>query len=100
MADEYDEYEEEEEAPKKPKKPRKPVDWPLVIMLVGAAVFLLVFGAITLMAPRRPFLALRSGQSAKPAVTVVAGASGSSPAAQGQAPATTPAVPAQAPAKP
>lgn len=71
MAAEYDEYEEEEApAPKKPKRARKPIDWPLTIMLVGSLVFLLVFGLITLMAPRRPFLMLRVGQSARPGPTV------------------------------
>lgn len=102
MADEYDAYEEEEEPPKKPKRPRKPIDWPLVIMLVGAAVFVLVFGLITIMAPRRPFLLLRSGQSARPAATA-AGAPPGVPAPA--APATIPAgggtgTPAGPPAKP
>jgi len=102
VADDYDEYEDEEEAPKpKPKRPRKPIDWPLVVMLVGTLVFLLIFGLITLMAPRRPFLLLRSGQSAKPAATVVSSTGGpgvpggaAAPTGGGTpAPAPTPAAP-------
>lgn len=89
MAAEYDEYEEEEApAPKKPRRPRKPIDWPLLIMLVGSLVFLLVFGAITLLAPRRPFLALRGAQSApRPTAVVTTG----TPPADAAKPATTPA---------
>jgi hypothetical protein len=92
MAAEYDEYEEEEApAPKKPKRPRKPIDWPLMIMLVGSAVFLLAFALITVMAPRRPFLLLRSAQQVKPAVTAAAGAAGGAAASPVASPAATPA---------
>jgi hypothetical protein len=59
--EEYDEEEEEEAAPPpKPKKHRKPIDWPLWIMIVGTVGFLAIFGAITVMAPRRPFLTIRT----------------------------------------
>src|SRR5205085_9472922 len=88
MADEYDEYEEEEEAPK-PKRPRKPIDWPLLTMVVGSIVFIVALLAITLMAPARPFLFLRSGQSARPAATAAAGTAGA-PATGAPGAATTP----------
>jgi hypothetical protein len=92
VADEYGEYEEEEAPPpRKPKPPRKPIDWPLVIMLVGTLVFLLVFGLITAMAPRRPFLVVRSGQGARPAATAVGAPPGAS-----SAPNSTPGAPAPA----
>jgi len=87
-----DEYEEEEEAPapKRAKPPRKPIDWPLVIMLVGTLVFLAIFGLITLMAPRRPFLVVRIGQGARPAATAAGGVPGAANAAT-PAPGGTPA---------
>jgi hypothetical protein len=75
VAAEYEDYDEEEAPePQKAKRPRKPVDWPLVIMLVGSAVFILVFFVITVMAPRRPFLLVRSGQQVRPAATAGASA--------------------------
>jgi quinol-cytochrome oxidoreductase complex cytochrome b subunit len=116
MSDQYDdEYDEEEEEkpPEKPKKPRKPIDWALWAMILGTIGFLVIFGAITVMAPRRPFLTIRTigemtqakptaGATAgpKPAGTAPAGAA--SPAA-GTVPgaASTPAAtPSGPPAKP
>jgi hypothetical protein len=70
-----DEYEDDLPAPPpRPRRPRKPIDWTLWIMIVGTLLFILVFGAITLGAPRRPFLALRGlGPSlARPAPAAVA----------------------------
>jgi hypothetical protein len=69
-----DEYEEDlRPPPPRPRRPRKPIDWTLWIMVVGTLLFILVFGAITLGAPRRPFLALRGlGPSvARPAPAAV-----------------------------
>jgi hypothetical protein len=94
MSSQYDdEYEDEEEEapPPKPKKPRKPIDWPFWIMIVGTVGFLMIFGAITVMAPRRPFLTIRTiGEitRGKPtaAATVVPKPAGTAPAG-----ATTPA---------
>ena len=77
MAEEYDdEAEDEAPAAKKPKRPRKPTDWPLLIMVVGTIVFLGIWLVVTLMAPSRPFLALRSapGKAATTASTAGAGA--------------------------
>jgi len=99
VADEYDEYEDAEAPPpKRPRPPRKPIDWPLVIMLVGTLVFLLVFGLITLMAPRRPFLFVRSGQGARPAATVAGAPAGASaPSLTPAAASSTAAAPASKP---
>ena len=49
--------------PAKPKRRRTPVDWPVIIMISGTLVFLIVFGAITALVPRRPFLGVRFAQT-------------------------------------
>jgi hypothetical protein len=87
-----DEYEEEEAPqPKQPKRPRKPIDWALWIMLIGTLVFILVFGAITLMAPRRPFLVLRGlGPGGTPAAKPVATAAAATPTGAATPVATAP----------
>jgi hypothetical protein len=78
---------EEAEAPApKPKRRRRPVDWTLLFMIFGTLAFLVFFAALTLMAPRRPFLILRAvpgfgGASAPAAVeTKPAGKPGEKPA--------------------
>ncbi|MBM4418046.1 MAG: hypothetical protein FJ033_07015 [Chloroflexi bacterium] len=81
LADDEDLQEDEEDGKKPPKKPRPPRDWPLIAMIAGAATFLMVFSLITIMAPRRPILLIRTIGEATPARL----------AAQDQAPATTPA---------
>jgi hypothetical protein len=98
-----DEYEEEEAAPPpKPKRPRRPIDWTLWIMLLGTLAFVLIFGAITLLAPRRPFMALRgigAGIGGRPAATAVA-TKPADPAAKPADPGAKPADPAAKPADP
>jgi hypothetical protein len=82
MSDEYED--EAPPPPKRPKPPRKPIDWTLWIMLLGTLAFILIFGAITFSAPRRPFLVLRGlGPGVpKPAATAVAPpAAGATPVA-------------------
>jgi hypothetical protein len=87
MSDEYDE-EEAPSPPKRPRRPRKPIDWTLWIMLLGTLAFILMFGAITILAPRRPFLALRGIGPAgpKPAATAVAKPTGQATPAATAAP--------------
>lgn len=97
--DEADEDEEESAPPPRPKPRRRPVDWFVVTLIVGSLLFFLVFGAITMMAPRRPFLLVRFAQSARPAATAPAAGAGGvqTPAAGTANPAATPAAPAPKP---
>lgn len=78
-------------------------------MLFGTLLFIILFGAITFLAPRRPFLFVRGLIAVKPAVTIAAstpgsgGASGAGAPSAGSTPAAgAPAAPASGgpPAKP
>jgi hypothetical protein len=92
MSDRYDdEYDEEEPPPPPPKKPRKPIDWPLWIMILGTVGFLVIFGAITVMAPKRPFLSIRTIGEMTRAKPPPAATAAPKPAATAPAGAATPA---------
>jgi hypothetical protein len=96
MSDRVDENdaEEEDEKPKpppRPRRPRRPTDWVLVTWISGTIMFLAIYGAITLMAPRRPFLAIRGLSTSRPALPAPAGLPvGLTPAPGAPAPGTAP----------
>ena len=64
MSVEAVESEAQAKKPPKPKPRRTPTDWAVVIMISGTIVFLMVFGTVTALAPRRPFLSVRFAQTA------------------------------------
>ena len=106
MSEEAVEPEARARKPAKPKPRRAPIDWAVVVMISGTLVFLMVFGAITALAPRRPILGVRFAQTAgrltpTPVVVVpAAGAPGAVGASAGIPSTGAAAAPTTAPAPP
>jgi quinol-cytochrome oxidoreductase complex cytochrome b subunit len=84
-----EEAQEPRARPPKPKRKRRGIDWTVVIMILGTLIFIVIFGAITLMAPRRPMLFVRGLIPAPAKPTVVATPSAAANATKPASPAPT-----------